>query len=194
MALAAAGNAFAALASGWLSFIRRSKAPELPAVLLEDFAALIGLGFALVAIMLTVVTRNERWDGAGSIAIGVLLGGVAWVLAVEMKSLLIGESASPEIQRAIVEALEDGPEIERVIHLRTLHVGPDSLLVAAKVAVRASDAARVVAAAIDTAEGRVRAAVPIAKLIFLEPDLYRPSRQDAADPSVSSVRTARGEA
>lgn len=178
---------------GWYSFIRRSKAPELPAVLLEDFAALIGLGFATVAVILTVVTGNERWDGAGSIAIGVLLGGVAWVLAVEMKSLLIGESASPEVQSQVVAALEDGQEIERVIHLRTLHVGPDSLLVVAKVAVRSSDDAGTLAAGIDAAERRIRAAVPIANLIFLEPDLYQPSRLDASDPSVTAVDAARRE-
>lgn len=176
---------------GWMSFIRRSKAPELPAVLLEDFAALIGLGFALIAVILTVVTGNERWDGAGSIGIGVLLGCVAWVLAVEMKSLLIGESATAEVQCAIVTALEDGPEIERVIHLRTLHIGPDALLVVAKVAVRGTDNAGTVVAGIDAAERRIRAAVPIANLIFLEPDLYQPSRLDAAKPSVSAVRAAR---
>ncbi|MGN6794696.1 MAG: cation diffusion facilitator family transporter [Streptosporangiaceae bacterium] len=175
----------------WSAFIRRSKAPELPIVLLEDFAALIGLGFALCAVILSTVTGDGRWDGAGSIAIGLLLGGVAVVLAVEMKSLLIGESASPEVQRAIVAAIEEVPLIEQVIHMRTLHVGPESVLVAAKVAVRRGELAESIAASIDEAERKIRAVVPIAGLIYLEPDLYEATRQDSADPAVSAVRAAR---
>jgi cation diffusion facilitator family transporter len=175
----------------WSAFIRRSKAPELPIVLLEDFAALIGLGFALFAVILSTVTGDGRWDGAGSIAIGLLLGCVAVVLAIEMKSLLIGESASPEVQQAIVTAIEEVPLIEQVIHLRTLHVGPESLLVAAKVAVRRGELAESITASIDEAERKVRAAAPIAGLIYLEPDLYEATRQDSADPAVSSVRAAR---
>ncbi|HEX5190403.1 MAG TPA: cation diffusion facilitator family transporter [Streptosporangiaceae bacterium] len=178
----------------WGAFIRRAKAPELPIVLLEDFAALIGLGFALCAVTLSTVTGDGWWDGAGSIAIGALLGCVAVVLAVEMKSLLIGESASPEVQRAIVAAIEDAPLIEQVIHLRTLHVGPESVLVAAKVAVRRGELAESIVSGIDEAERMVRAAVPVAGLIYLEPDLYEATRQDAADPAVSSVRAARGDA
>lgn len=177
--------------AGWRAFIRHAKAPELPIVLLEDFAALIGLGFALCAVILSTVTGDGRWDGAGSIAIGLLLGSVAVVLAIEMKSLLIGESARPDVQRAIVTAIESGQQIERVIHLRTLHVGPDSLLVAAKVGVRRGEMAESIAAAIDEAERRIRAAVPIAGLIYLEPDLFEASRQDATDPAVRAARAAR---
>jgi len=177
--------------SSWGAFIRHAKAPELPAVLLEDSAALTGLGFALCAVILTTVTGDGRWDGAGSVAIGLLLGSVAVVFAVEIKSLLIGESASPDMQGAIVAAIEETAGIERVIHLRTLHVGPDSLLVVAKVAVRPGALAQAIVAAIDDAERRIRAAAPIAGLIFLEPDLYEPSRLDAADPAVSAVEEAR---
>ena len=171
--------------ASWRAFIRHAKAPELPAVLLEDSAALIGLGFAFAAVILTEVTGDGRWDGAGSLAIGLLLGCVAVVLATEIKSLLIGESASPDAQRAIVAAIEAAPGIERVIHLRTLHVGPDSLLVAAKVAVRRGDRAADVAAAIDAAERRIREAVPIADLIFLEPDLYQAARLDTEHPAAA---------
>jgi cation diffusion facilitator family transporter len=173
---------------GWLAFIRRAKAPELPAILLEDMAALTGLFLATVGVALTVITGSEVWDGLGSLAIGVLLACVAVILAVEMKSLLIGESASADVERAIVTALEDGAEVERVIHLRTLHMGPESLLVAAKIAVRPCDRAETVAAGIDAAEQRVRAAVPIAGPIYLEPDLYYASRADTADPSIRAVR------
>ena len=172
----------------WLAFIRRAKAPELPAILLEDMAALTGLFLAAVGVGLSVLTGSEVWDGVGSIAIGALLACVAVILAVETKSLLIGESASAETERAIVTALEDGAEVERVIHLRTLHMGPDSLLVAAKIAVRPCDLAETVAAGIDAAEQRVRAAVPIADPIYLEPDLYYAARADVTDPSIRAVR------
>src|SRR5580704_2767269 len=120
----------------WGSFIRRTKTPELPVVLLEDTAALVGLVFAFAGVGLSVLTGNGRWDGVGSLAIGALLATAAGILAIEMKSLLIGEAASRDVQHKIVEALEDGPELVRVIHLRTVHIGPDSVLVAAKVGVR----------------------------------------------------------
>jgi len=171
----------------WGAFIRRSKAPELPVVLLEDMAALIGLVFAFAGVALSVLTSNSRWDGAGSLGIGVLLATAAAILAVEMKSLLIGESASPEMQRMIIAAIEDGPDLARVIHLRTVHISPDSVLVVAKVAVRESDSATQITSGIDAAENRVRAAVPIAKTIYLEPDIYRPSMADQTDPSIRTV-------
>jgi cation diffusion facilitator family transporter len=175
-------------ASSWLAFIRRAKAPELPVVLLEDTAALSGLAFALIGVTLATVTHDGRWDGAGSIAIGALLGGVAVILAVEMKSLLIGESAGRDIERDIVAAIEGGPEVDGVIHLRTLHVGPETLLVAAKIAVVGGDSAAQIARGIDAAERRIRAAVPIAQLIFLEPDLYRAAEDDPADPAIRAAR------
>jgi cation diffusion facilitator family transporter len=171
----------------WGSFIRRTKAPELPVVLVEDLAALIGLAFAFAGVGLAVLTHDERWDGAGSLAIGLLLAGAAGILAVETKSLLIGESASADMQATIVAALEDGPEVLRVIHLRTVHISPDSLLVTAKIAVRDTDTATQIAAGIDAAEKRVRAAVPIATTIYLEPDIYRPARADQTDPSIRAV-------
>ena len=178
---------------GWSTFIRRTKAPELPVVLLEDLAALIGLGFAFAGVTLSWVTGKGWWDGAGSLAIGLLLGTAAAILAVEMKSLLIGESASAEVQRMIAVALQDGPEVDRVIHMRTVHISPDAILVAAKIGVRPADTAAQVAAGIDAAERRVRAAVPIAKTIYLEPDIYLPSREDHTDPSIRAAALSRGD-
>jgi cation diffusion facilitator family transporter len=172
----------------WGTFIRRTKSPELPVVLLEDTAALIGLTFAFAGVGLSVLTGNGRWDGIGSLGIGLLLATAAAILAVEMKSLLIGEAASSDVQRRIIDALEEGPELARVIHMRTVHMSPDAILVAAKVAVRDTDTAAQVAAAIDTAERRVRAAVPIAKTIYLEPDIYRPAEADQSDPAIRSVQ------
>jgi cation diffusion facilitator family transporter len=176
---------------GWqrmITFIRGAKAPEVPAVLLEDTAALIGLLFALLGVVLTWITRDDRWDGVGSLGIGVLLGCVAVILAIEMKSLLIGESASADVERAIVSAIEDGPEVERVIHLRTLHLGPETLLVAAKIAVNPEQTAAAIVSGIDVAERRIRATVPIAELIYLEPDVYHDGRADLTDPAVRAAR------
>jgi cation diffusion facilitator family transporter len=156
----------------WFGFIRHSKTPELVVVLLEDLAALIGLLFAIIGVGLAAATGNARWDGAGTIAIGVLLGTVACVLVIEVKSLLLGESAAPQVVDSIVAALV-GDGIDRVIHLRTMHLGPDELLVAAKVAMPSSRSLTEVAASIDAAEARVRAVVPTARVIYLEPDLDR---------------------
>jgi cation diffusion facilitator family transporter len=175
----------------WVTFIRRTKAPELPVVLLEDTAALIGLVFAAAGVALSVLTGDGRWDGAGSLAIGILLAAAAAILAVETKSLLIGESASADVQRMIISAIEDGPEVSQVIHLRTVHISPDSILVAAKIAVRGSDTAAQVVAGIDAVEKRIRAAVPIARTIYLEPDIYQPSRADQTDPSIRAVLRGR---
>jgi cation diffusion facilitator family transporter len=157
----------------WVQFVRRSKSPELPVVLLEDLAALVGLVLALIGVTLAVVLDQPVWDGIGTLAIGVLLGIVAAVLAVEMKALLIGEAASPEAVSAIRSALVDGQSVTRVIHLRTLHLGPEELLVAAKIAVAPGLTLPAVARAIDDAEVRVRAVEPLARVMYLEPDLDR---------------------
>ena len=158
--------------STWWSFIRTSKGPELPVVLLEDVAALTGLVFAITGVALASATDEPAFDAMGSIAIGLLLGFVAILLAVEMKSLLIGESASPEMQAAIRDAIGNGPEVDRIIHLRTEHLGPDDLLVAAKIDLSAR-ADPQYAKAIDRVEERIRARVPQARVIYLEPDEFR---------------------
>jgi cation diffusion facilitator family transporter len=156
----------------WVEFIRRAKAPELPVVLLEDFGALIGLVLALGGVGLSLGTHDGTWDGIGTLCIGTLLIVIALVLAVETKSLLLGESASQDQVAKIREAAVDGDSVTRVIHMRTQHLGPEELLVAAKIAVRHDDTAVEVAAAIDAAEARIREAVPIARVIYLEPDIY----------------------
>jgi cation diffusion facilitator family transporter len=156
----------------WWRFIREATEPELPVVLLEDFGALIGLLLALFGVALTLITGNGIWDGIGTVGIGLLLGAIAVVLIIEMKSLLIGEGADPTTVRLITEALEAG-RVERVLHLRTQYLSPDELLVAAKIALTPALRLEDVATAIDDAEQRIRAAVPAAHLIYLEPDLDR---------------------
>lgn len=157
----------------WWRFVRHSKSPELPVILLEDLGALLGLVFAALGVGLAMVFGDSRYDALGSIAIGILLGAIAVVLAIEMKSLLIGEGAAPADIDAIAAAFAASPGIRRLIYLRTLHLGPDELLVAAKVEVDPGQTAPVLAGTIDAAERNVRARVPAARFILVEPDVYR---------------------
>jgi cation diffusion facilitator family transporter len=179
--------------TSWKNFIRRAKAPELPVVLLEDFGALIGLVFALVGVGMTLATDNGMWDAAGTAMIGILLVTIAIILAVETKSLLLGESAVPADLVKIEQAITSGPEVERVIHMRTLHLGPEELLVAAKIAVAPNERAEDVARAIDAVEGRIREAVPIARVIYLEPDIYSARVAARGSKAGSSAPPAAGE-
>jgi len=160
--------------AGWVQFVRRAKGPELPVILLEDLAALVGLLFALLGVGLSVLTGNGYFDVAGTALIGALLVTVAAVLAIEMKSLLVGESASIEAQRRIADAITATDGIDRLIHMRTLHLGPDDLLVAVKIGVAGGTDAERVAEIIDHAESAIRAVEPVSRLIYVEPDIYRP--------------------
>jgi cation diffusion facilitator family transporter len=177
---------------GWREFVHLTKIPELPVVLLEDSAALLGLLFAFLGVLLAQLTGHDEWDGVGSVGVGLLLACAAFVVGYETKSLLIGESASDEVTAQIVTAVENGPERYRLIHLRTSHIGPESLLVAGKIGVPAELTAGDLAVGIDATEKRIRAAVPIADTIYLEPDIFRPGQADPADPAVAVVqRTSR---
>lgn len=168
----------------WIGFVRHAKAPELPVVLLEDLGALVGLLLAAFGVVLTLLTHDGVWDGVGTLLIGVLLATAAVVLGVETKSLLLGEGATGAQVSRIRAALVDGEVVTSVIHMRTMHLGPDELLVAAKIGVRHDDTAAQVARAIDAAEARVRAALPITAVIYLEPDIRR-----TAEPASAGGRT-----
>jgi len=154
-------------------FVRDSRQPELPVILLEDFGALLGLVFAMFGVSFAVITGDGRWDGMGAMAIGALLIIIAIILIREMSAMLVGEGALPEEYDAVKAALESAPLVERVINLRTLHVGPDALLVGAKIAIKRCDTAQEIAQGIDEAERLLRLAVPSAQYVFLEPDLDR---------------------
>ncbi len=169
--------------ASWFQYIRRSKSPELPVVLLEDFGALIGLLLALIAISLDTITGNAVWDGYGSLAIGLLLGAIAITLSIEMKSLLIGEAADPVEVAKISTAIERAPRVTDLIYLRTQHFGPEQLLVTAKVEFDATLTMTELADAIDAVEREVRAAVPTAHYLFIEPDVRRAVSSTAADPA-----------
>jgi len=167
---------------GWIEFVRTSKAPELPVVLFEDVAALVGLILALLGVSMALITDNSYWDAAGTAGIGLLLVTVAVLLAVEIKSLLVGEGANPEAEARIRQALDEDPLIERIIHLKTLHVGPDELLVAAKIGVKPTERSADVVRAIDAAERRIRSAEPVARHIYIEPDIFSEDYQRDARP------------
>jgi cation diffusion facilitator family transporter len=156
----------------WVQFVRRAKAPELPVVLLEDIAALLGLVFAFIGVGLTIITGNPLFDAIGTLFIGALLIVVAIVLGIETKSLLVGEGATDTDLAAIEDAVLAGPEADRIIHMKTLYVGPDELLVAAKVGFHADQRLQEVSTAVNVIEQRVREAVPAARIIYIEPDVY----------------------
>jgi divalent metal cation (Fe/Co/Zn/Cd) transporter len=170
--------------SSWVEFIRRSKAPELPVVLLEDFAALLGLVFALLGVGLTILTGDSIWDGIGTILIGVLLIAVAVVLGIETQSLLVGEGASLEDLDRIRDVINAHPSVESLIHIKTLYHGPDEMLVAAKIAFPRSTKLAEMARHINEVEASIRATVPVARVIYLEPDIYMPP--GAANPPTDS--------
>lgn len=155
-----------------LAFIKETKAAELPVILLEDLAALAGLVLALLGVGAAVISGDARADGLGSIAIGVLLSWVAFVLASKMRSLLVGESASADRVEAIRRALLAGGRLRRVIHLRTVHLSPDELLVAVKAEFDREIAFPDLAEEIDRVERRVRAEVPESCVIYIEPDVW----------------------
>ena len=170
---------------GWVAFIRHAKAPELPVVLLEDFAALTGLTLALLGVSASIITGNSVFDAIGTLAIGVLLVLVAIVLGIETKSLLVGEGASAADTEAIRAAINAQPDVEALIHMKTLYLGPDELLVAAKVAFGRSLKLADVAADINELEAGIRAAVPAARVIYIEPDVYL--SPNAAHPTTDAI-------
>ena len=153
----------------WKSFIRRSRIPELPVVLLEDFGALMGLVFAFVCVLIADVTGNAVWDGIGTLSIGILLGLIAIILAIETKSLLIGEGALPEQSMRIENAIISSPEVSSLIDMRTEYLGPETLLVAAKIEFSGETSPSDISADVDTIENRIREVEPLAKIIYLEP-------------------------
>jgi len=174
----------------WVSFIRRAKAPELPVVLLEDTGALTGLAFALLGVGLTLITGNPLFDALGTLMIGLLLVLIAVVLGIETKSLLVGEGANEADYDRIVDAILAGDEVEKLIHIKTLYLGPDELMVAAKIALASDKTVRAAADDIDVIEIRIREAVPTARVIYLEPDIYSPSQDPSPSTDAFVMRSA----
>ena len=157
-------------------FIRHAKSPELPVVMLEDIAALVGLVLAFAGVGITALTHNAIWDAIGTLSIGTLLVAVAVILGIETSSLLVGEGATAKDNTIIAEALRASDGVEDIIHMKTLYLGPDELMVAAKIAVKSATHAKDVAHAIDAAEANIRKAMPTARVIYLEPDILRSSK------------------
>ena len=185
-------NLVRAKGESWVSFVRHAKAPELPVVLLEDVAALIGLVFALLGVGLTAITHNPLFDALGTLMIGALLIVVAITLGIETKSLLVGEGANEGDHSAIVRAIKAGDASVTLIHIKTLYLGPDELMVAAKLGFPADQTLGEVATTIDRIEERIRAAVPAARVVYLEPDILRASKNapiSVADAAASTPPT-----
>jgi cation diffusion facilitator family transporter len=176
--------------TGWWSFIRRSKQPELPVVLLEDLGALVGLILALVAVTTSLVTDEPVYDAIGTLSIGILLIVIATILAIEMKGLLIGEAASAADQQSIKAAIEVEPSVTRLIHMRTEHLGPDELLVAAKIELLDGLEITEVTETVNRVESSIRQAVPAARLIYLEPDVFRTAIPDEYPSEVPATVSA----
>jgi cation diffusion facilitator family transporter len=170
-------------ATSWWQFIRRSRSPELPVVLLEDAGALLGLIFALFAVVMAEVTGNAVWDGVGTLAIGLLLFAIAIVLIIEMKSLLLGEGAKKAEMAAIRHAIESSPGVEKLIHIKTQYIAPEELLVGAKVVFDNTFSVDELAAAVDRVESAVRAEVHHARPMYIEPDLHRSEAELRASQS-----------
>lgn len=169
--------------TSWWAFVRHSKQPELPVVLLEDLGALVGLIMALGAVTLSTITDDPLYDGIGTLSIGVLLVIIATILAIEMKGLLIGESASVSDQQAIAAAIEVEPSVQRLIHMRTQHIGPDELLIGAKIQFLDGLEVDEVADAVNRVETSIRRAVPTARMLYIEPDVFRTTTPDGAESS-----------
>lgn len=165
----------------WVQFVRHAKQPELPVVLLEDVAALLGLVFALCGVGLTIITGDAMWDAIGTLCIGVLLVLVAIILGIETKSLLVGEGASIADADAIRDAINGHKQVEALIHMKTLYLGPEELMIGAKVAFGKNARMSDVAVSINTLEHSIREAVPAARVIYIEPDVYLPPNE--ANPS-----------
>jgi cation diffusion facilitator family transporter len=176
---------------GWWQFIRRSKNPELPVVLLEDLGAEVGLLIALSAVTTTLITDDPIYDGIGTLSIGVLLTVIAIVLATEMKSLLLGETATPEVQAKIRSAIESEDAVDRLIHMRTEHLGPDELLIGAKVSFVDGLSVAELAGAVNRVEAGVRRRVPEARVMYIEPDVV--GTDLPADPLVPGMDDRRNE-
>lgn len=164
----------------WIAFVRRAKSPELPVVLLEDVGALTGLVFALAGVGLTALTGDGVWDGIGTLAIGVLLVLIAIVLGIEMGSLLVGEGATSKEVRTIRAVIEGHQGVERIIHLKTLYLGPEELMVGAKIAFAPTKTLGELSPVIDDIEAEVRRAVPAARIIYFEPDVFRATASEPA--------------
>jgi cation diffusion facilitator family transporter len=174
----------------WVQFIKRAKAPELPVVLLEDVAALVGLVLAFIGVGLTIITGDSLWDALGTLAIGALLVLVAIILGIETKSLLVGEGASVANTVAIRDAINAQPEVEALIHLKTLYLGPEELLVGAKVAFARAMTVGDLARSINAVEAAVRAAVPEARVIYIEPDVFIPQNESHPSTDTFVIRGA----
>ena len=153
-----------------LSWVKNTRQSELVVVLGEDIAALLGLAFALVAVILSAVTGNPIYDALGSIMIGALLVVISIFLAIKVKSLLIGQSASKEVRNGIRDFLEKRPEVEKILDIVTIQLGSNVML-AVKAKMNENNSAEKLIENINTCEAELKKAFPEIQWIFFEPDI-----------------------
>jgi cation diffusion facilitator family transporter len=153
----------------WRRVIRDTKAPDLIVVFLEDVGAIVGVAIAAVGVTLTTITHDGIWDALASIAIGILLMAIGLVVNQETQSLLVGEAAAVDIVATIRDAIATTEGIDGVRELRTIHIGPDDLVVAAGVWVDAASSATSISRSIEQAERRVREVAPFRTVVTIEP-------------------------
>lgn len=151
-------------------WFRQSRQSELVVIFGEDFAALLGLCFALVAVLLTAATGNPLWDAVGTVMIGALLIVVAVLVAVEIKAMLIGQSMDPAVQARMRRFLDERPEIGNVISLITLQLGND-VMVSVQAEMHEEQSARSLAMQINDVERALKREFPEVRWSFFEPDV-----------------------
>jgi divalent metal cation (Fe/Co/Zn/Cd) transporter len=157
---------------GYFAAIAHARDPTIPLVLMEDTTALLGLAVALLAVALSALTRNPVFDSLGSVVIGLMLCVAAAVIAIQTHRLLIGESATPEMRRDVVKAAQSTPGVRRITQLLTLHLGPDDVVGALKVAFEPNSTVEQVEEITNEMERRIRAQVPSMKKLFVEVDSH----------------------
>jgi len=153
------------------SWIKKSRQSELIVVLGEDIAALMGLSFALISVILSIITGNPVFDAIGSIGIGILLVVISFFLAIKVKGLLIGQSADDETCAEIRKLLESRPEIETIFNLITLQLGPQ-IMVAVKAKMTKADSVEQLINNINSCESEIKSKYPAVQWVFFEPDIY----------------------
>jgi cation diffusion facilitator family transporter len=156
----------------FMRYLRETKDSDLVVIFGENSAAVLGLTLALIAIVIAKQTGDGRWDAVGSLAIGVVLIGVAVFLAIEVKSLLLGESADPELDAAVRELVKEEPAVEDLMQLISIQQGPGEVMVMLKLRFATNLTSEQVATGIDTFESKLRARRPEVRWLFVEPDLH----------------------
>jgi cation diffusion facilitator family transporter len=172
--------------------LKEARDPTVLTVLFEDLAALFGLAVALAGITLAHYTGNVVWDGVASIVVGLALGGVAWILGRDAQSLLIGKSMPKEDEDQIRDIVKKQPDVLDLVHLRTMHLGPEEVILALKVHFRGDMDVRTLELRINDIEAQLRAALPRLRRIYVEPGFDESAARAQGEPTTQRAPTGQG--